>query len=112
MARKKTVSPNIEGLADMVRLVPADRKPIAETLAGEIEFIARTLDALKQTVTEHGAVDVYQNGKQEFMRESPALKAYNTTIQRYSLLYKQLAELLPKGPLDPCSGELMTFIQR
>lgn len=112
MARKKIVSPNITDLADMVNLIPADRKPMAETLAGEIAFMARTLDALKQTVTERGAVDMYQNGTQSFMRESPALKAYNTTVQRYSLLYKQLAELLPKGPVEPFNGELMTFIQR
>lgn len=96
---------------ELVELVPDDRKPIAEKLAKELAFMGKTLDELKATVEEYGAVDLFKQGSQEFMRESPALKAYNTTIQRYSLLFKQLTDLLPKQP-DNADGALYEFLQR
>ncbi|CDB23735.1 uncharacterized protein BN706_00052 [Clostridium sp. CAG:557] len=46
------------------------------------------------------------------MRESPALKAYNTTIQRYSLLYKQLESMISKGLQENSENELYKFINQ
>lgn len=96
----------------MVKLVPEDRKHIAEKLVKEITFMGKTLDSLKQTIEETGAVDLFEQGKQKFMRENPALKAYNTTIQRYSLLYKQLTDLLPKQTQDGTDSALYDFIKQ
>ena len=101
---------DIGKLDTILKLVPEDRKPIAENLIKEIRFMAKTLDELKTTVEELGAVDHFENGKQKFIRENPALKAYNTTIQRYSLLYKQLADLLPKAAQTATGSELMDFV--
>ncbi len=103
---------DIQQLDKLVELVPDDRKPIAEKLVKELAFMSKTLDELKATVEEHGAVDLFKQGSQEFLRESPALKAYNTTIQRYSLLYKQLTDLLPKQQPDNTDSALYDFLQR
>lgn len=108
----KQICKDIRQLNKMVKLVPDDRKHIAEKLAKELAFMAKTLDELKTTVEEHGAVDLFKQGSQEFMRESPALKAYNTTIQRYSLLFKQLTDLLPKQQPDNTDSALYEFLQR
>lgn len=81
----------------IVKLVPNDKKPMAKNIAEELAFMTITLNQLKEHVSEHGAVDLFKNGKQEIWRESPALKAYNTTIQRYSLLSKQLMDLVPES---------------
>lgn len=83
-------------LRRLVRLVPDNKKDVAKSLAKEIAFMAGTLEELRENIQEHGAVDYFKNGKQEMWRESPALKSYNTTIQRYSLLNKQILDLLPK----------------
>lgn len=90
--------------------VPDNKKPIAEKLIKELTFMTRTLDTLKAVVEENGPVEDFKQGTQEFMRESPALKGYNTTIQRYSLLYKQLEGLLPKIPTDTKGDALLNFI--
>ncbi|WP_352399094.1 hypothetical protein [Anaerotignum sp.] len=103
---------DMKQLKKMIKQIPEDRKPIAEKLAKEIVFMAETLDELKDTVKERGAVDLFEQGKQKFMRESPALKAYNTTIQRYSLLYKQFTDLLPKQTQDNTDSALYEFIKR
>lgn len=114
-----TIDADKERLKDMrklrkiLRLVPQDRKDIAEKLIAEISFMAETLSDLRGRIKEGGTVDHFKQGKQEFLRESPALKAYNTTIQRYSLLYKQLTDLLPPPEINSKKkNEVLDFITK
>ena len=95
----------------IVKAVPEARKPIAQSLTRELLFMACTLEELRDNVAENGAVELFKNGKQEMLRESPALKSYSTLIQRYSLLYKQLCDLLPKDEARKAEDELMQFIE-
>lgn len=95
----------------ILKQVPEDKKPIATSLIKELTFMALTLDDLKDQVKDTGTVELFKQGKQEFLRESPALKAYNTTVQRYSLLYKQLTDLLPKVDQDIQENALYEFIK-
>lgn len=90
--------------------IPDDKQPIAEKLINELMFMTKILDTLKKTIEENGPVENFKQGSQEYLRESPALKGYNTTIQRYSLLYKQLEGLLPKTPIDTKGDALLQFI--
>ncbi len=95
----------------ILKQVPEDKKPIATSLIKELTFMAITLDELKEKIKETGTVELFKQGKQEFWRESPALRAYNTTVQRYSLLYKQLTDLLPKTTEDIQDNALYEFIK-
>ncbi len=96
----------------LIDIIPDDRKPIAENLMKELSFMERTLSELKKTVTEVGAVEHFENGKQKFVRENPALKSYNTTIQRYALIYKQFVDLLPAAAKPAAKDELAEFIKK
>ena len=58
----------------LVELVPEDKRMIAERLAAELSFMDETLEQLKGEVRKRGAVDEFKQGKQEFLRESPALR--------------------------------------
>jgi len=95
----------------ILKQIPEDKKPIAKSLIKELTFMALTLDDLKEQIKEGGTVELFKQGKQEFLRESPALKAYNTTVQRYSTLYKQLTDLLPKAAQDAQENALYEFIK-
>lgn len=88
-------------IKDILKLIPEEKKPIAKKLVTELNFMSRTLASLRKMVNDQGAVELFENGKQKMLRESPALKSYNTTIQRYSLLYKQLCDLIPKDTEKP-----------
>ncbi|MHC1696443.1 MAG: hypothetical protein AB9835_14490 [Eubacteriales bacterium] len=89
------IDENMKQLKKIIKLVPKERRPIAEKLAKEIAFMSKTLDDLKTAIEEQGAIDLFKQGAQEFLRENPALKSYTTLIQRYGGLYKQLTDLLP-----------------
>ncbi|MFR1990566.1 MAG: hypothetical protein ACLS3C_11145 [Oscillospiraceae bacterium] len=45
-------------------------------------------------------------------RESPALRAYNTTIKSFSTLTNQLISLLPEKEKKTAGDELMQFITK
>lgn len=83
-------------LTELLQLIPAEKQPVAKKLITELNFMSSTLTQLRKLVKSEGPIELFKNGSQEMLRESPALKSYNTTVQRYSLLYKQLVDLLPK----------------
>lgn len=109
--RDKEISRLKRQFNKLLKQVPEDKKPIGQSLIKELTFMALTLDDLKIQVEEGGTVEMFKQGSQEFLRESPALKAYNTTVQRYSLLYKQLTELLPKEAQEGKENALYEFIK-
>lgn len=107
MARKKI---NTE-IKEILEKIPEDKKAIAARIADELIFMQGTLADLKKQIKEFGTVELFEQGKQSFMRESPALKAYNTTIQRYSQLYKQLADMLPAEKEAQKANAVYDFIK-
>lgn len=109
--QKVNVSADMKKVKKLLKDIPEERKPIADSIYKELVFMQNTLDKLKKQVDEEGPVSLFKQGKQEFLREHPALKAYNTTIQRFSLLYKQLIELLPPVDQQPQNDPLIDFIQ-
>lgn len=107
--KDKIITSEVRQLNKIAKQVPAEKQPIAKSLVKELAFMAGTLAELREHINSKGAIEYFKQGKQEFFRESPALRGYNTTIQRYSLLYKQLVELLPKDS-KPNESELLNFI--
>lgn len=109
MSRRKTISTDIRQFDAILALVPEDRKLIAEKLVKELVFMAKTLDELRETITTDGAVDVNTQGN---TREAPALKAYTGLIPRYSGLYKQLTDMMPKQAQERAESALESFIKQ
>ena len=86
--------------------IPSESHTIAFKLIEELNWMQQTLAKLKNEVDSKGVIDQYQNGN---AKDSVALKAYNTTVQRYGNLYKQLSDMMTlQEPLE--ADELITFI--
>ena len=107
MARKKTV-PELEAILEKI---PSDKQYIGRKLIDELVFMQDTLTMLKRKIKENGTEEEFIQGKQQFVRETPALKSYNTTVQRYSSLYKQLTDLMPKSVEPEKSNAVYDFIK-
>lgn len=90
---------------DLLSQVDSTKRPIAEQLVSELDFMAGVLEELKASVREHGATEQFKNGSQVFERQTPALQAYNTTITKYATLQKQFIDLLPEGEIE--SGDAL-----
>lgn len=105
-----SISNDMRKVKEILKLVPEDKLPIAKSLYAELEFMQKTLKALKQQIEEDGPTAMFKQGRQQFLREHPALKAYNVTIKNYNNTYKQLTDLLPKTSAKK-NDALMEFIQ-
>jgi hypothetical protein len=107
MPRRKKPLDNLTGLNALAESVPTEYSGAAKNLLSEIEFLHTTLGDLKQEIESGGAVI----RTSRTVKENPALRAYNTSIMRYSQLIKQLVDMLPKPAAKDDAGALMAFLE-
>ncbi len=96
---------------DILSKIPEDKKTIGKKLIEELIFLEKTIGSLKRQIEDEGELEHFQQGKQDFVRESPALKSYNTLLQRYSVIFRQVTDLMGKSPEAEKSNPLYDFIK-
>ena len=109
MPKRKIKPVDIEKVRQILDAIPEDRHSIGEDLYNKLCFLDEILTDLRTQIKEKGTTSLFKQGKQEFVRESPALKAYNNTIQRYVLVYSKFIELLPKQAEPVESDQFLDF---
>ena len=92
----------------LVNIIDDDRKPIAEKLIQEMTFMDAMLTKLRAAIRKGGPVIEGNTGP----KQNPAMQAYNTTIQRFALLNKQLIDLLPPAAKPEAKDELAEFLRK
>ena len=97
--------------SEILEKIPSDKRMIGEKLIEELSFMEETLADLKLQIRKTGTIEQFEQGKQSFLRESPALKSYNATLQRYSMLYRQLCDLAGKTQEAEKSNPVYDFIK-
>lgn len=98
-------------LSQVLKKIPNEKRAIAERMIEELLFMEDTLTELKKVVRESGAVELFEQGSQSFLRESPALKSYNSTLQKYLLLQKNLFDLVGVLPEEEKENPIYEFIR-
>lgn len=83
-------------LNNILKKIPDEKQHEANLIAAEMKFIISTIKKLKKDIKDNGAVEHFVNGKQDFLRESPALASYNKLMKTFDTLYKNLVALVPK----------------
>lgn len=111
--KDKQIKKEIRKLHRLFKNLPADKKKAAEGLIQEAAFMKVTLEEARYIIDSEGIIELFEQGTQRFKREHPATKVYNTMIQRYSTVSKQLFDMVP----DPDAGkaakdELMAFVKK
>lgn len=81
-----------------------------DDLLKNIAFMTLTLTKLQDEINEKGVVEKFEQGKQKFLRENPALKSYNATIKNYTSAIKQLNDLIPEGTEKQDGEKLLKFL--
>jgi len=107
MAKKQ----KIDEYTEILEKIPEDKKLIGEKLIAELSFMESTLINLRAQIQASGETEEFKQGSQNFLRESPALKAYNTTVQRYSVMYRQLTDLMGKSAEAEKSNAVYDFLK-
>ena len=103
----------IQKLRRLFKNLPKDKMKAADGLIQEAAFMKVTLEETRHVIDQEGILEKFEQGAQKFLREHPATKVYNTMIQRYATVCKQLFDMIP----DPDAGkqaedELMAFVKK
>lgn len=101
-----TIPDDMDRLRKLLKKMPGNKKPIAEKLLLEIEFMFETLNKLKQQAEAEGPTQ----GEPGKRKEHPAVKAYTSLIHRYAGVLKQFADLLPEEVKSREEDPLMKFV--
>lgn len=96
ISKDKLIKREIGRLTNLFKDMERVRRLSTNGLIEEAAFMKITLKELKETINQTGAVDEMSQGSYSILREHPALKSYNTMVQRYAAILKQLTDLLPK----------------
>lgn len=81
-----------------------------DDLLKNIAFMTATLYKLQNEINEKGVIEKFEQGKQNFLRENPALKSYNSTIKNYTSAIKQLNDLIPDNTPKQEGEAILNFI--
>lgn len=94
--KNRLVNNEIARLTKLFKDISANKRLTAKGLIEEAAYMRITLQELKKEVDKDGAIDEMQQGNYSILREHPALKAYNTMVQRYTNIIDKLTNLHPK----------------
>lgn len=91
--------------------VKENKKALVTGLIEQTCFMYVELKELNEIIEKKGVVENFKQGKQQFTREQPAVKTYNSMIKNYNVTIKQLSEFLPPGNSIPMDDEFERFKQ-
>ncbi len=92
--KEKRIKKELNKFKKFIKDLELQDKNMAMNLIEELAFMKVTLEDLKEEVNESGVVTEMPQGEYSIMRENPALKSYNTMIQRYNQTLKQLDDFI------------------
>lgn len=107
---EKQIKKEIKRLNAIFAEIEVRRKDIVAGLIEDAAFMRVTLMDLKKQVNEEGAIDEMCQGEYSILRVHPAAQMYNTMIQRYAGVIKQLTDLFPKEVPKDVGDDFDTFI--
>ena len=90
----KRIKKEVTKLRKFIKDLETEEQNMAMYLINELAFMKVTLEDLKEEVSEYGVIDIMPQGEYSIKRENPALKTYNTMIQRYNATLKQLDDFI------------------
>lgn len=111
--KQKAINKEMRKLRRLFKNLPKDKRKAAEGLLQEAAFMKATLEETRHIIDQEGILEHFEQGAQKFLREHPATKVYNTMINRYAAVCKQLFDMLPDPDASKqAENELMAFVKR
>lgn len=109
LEQDKRIKKEISKFRKFIKDLDTEEKRMAMNMVNELAFMKITLEDLKKEVNANGVVTEMPQGEYSITRENPALKSYNTMIQRYNSTLKQLDDYINK--ISPQTDELDNLSQ-
>ena len=112
LEKEKKIKQEMNRLKKLYKDFDKNKAKVLEGLISQAAFMKITLDELMEDLLKNGTTEWFEQGEQCFKRERPEYKVYSTFIQRYSIVMKQLIDLLPEEVKKEEEDELMSFVKK
>lgn len=89
--------------------IPEDKKKINEILIERAFFMRGKLEEMEQRIDADGVIVTMPQGNYNIDRAHPLLSQYNAMVKNYTVIIKQLCELLPSSEADLAGEALLAF---
>lgn len=109
---KELKQTKINELEQLFKDTSMEKQTLVTSLIEQYAFMYVQLKKMNEIIEKEGPVEKFKQGKQQFMREQPALKSYNTTMKTYNATTKQLSEFLPPGKQVQKDDEFQAYKDR
>ena len=96
---------------NILKKIPNEKQNEATIIADKLKYMEQKLEEVQKQIDELGVVEHFINGKQDFLRESPALASYTKLMKIYDTFYKNLINLLPKEEIDDDKDTFDDFVE-
>lgn len=111
--KEHQIRKEMQKLRRLFKNLPINKKNAADGLMQEAAYMKVTLEETRYIIDNEGIIEIFEQGAQKFKREHPATKVYNTMIQRYATVCKQLFDMIPDPEASKTAeDELMAFVKR
>lgn len=107
--KDKTIRAEKRRLKSLLEDLEENKKKAAEGLIDECAFMRATLKQYREYITNEGLIDIMPQGDYSIKREHPAVRSYNTMVQKYAAVCKQLFDMLPTKPALPEDDDFDAF---
>ena len=97
LSKDELIKREITRLTNLFKEIDKNKRLTAKGLIEEAAYMRITLQELKKEIDKSGPIDVMPQGEYSILREHPALKSYNTMVQRYTNVIDKLTNLFPKN---------------
>lgn len=113
LEKEARIKKEIKKLRQLFKDLPKEKQAAADGLIQEAAFMRVTLEECRFIIDQEGVVERFEQGRQFFQREHAATKVYNTMINRYAAVCRQLFDIIPAGEAaQKAEDELMAFVKR
>lgn len=111
--KKKRVKKELGRLDKIFAVIPDEKKIAVQGLIQNAAFMRVELEDVQVLVQEMGAVEAYQNGKDQLgMKPSAAVNVYNQTLKSYNVAIKTLLSCIPDTEKKKTKDELADFLTK
>lgn len=105
LTKEERIKKELLKIRRICKPLPKEKLKAIESLISNAAWMAITLEDLRRTIDINGPVEKYKNGANQYgVKESAAVKTFNSTLKNYTVVIKQLLDQLPDGAPEKDDG--------
>ena len=112
LEKEKKIKQEVNRIKKLYKDFEKDKSKVLEGLINEAAFMKLSLEELRNDLIKNGLTELFEQGEQSFYRERPEVKVYTNFMQKYSVVMKQLIDLLPIEIKKEEADALMEFMKK